>query len=216
MKCKQVAAPRGMLSMKKKSLILVLMLGFFVVLPNPVHTCVGRLLIIAVSDSADQDIMGQMLSVLINERTGTTVEIVRPGDVKRCHEAVLNGKANIYVNYIGIGMAKTAGSSEADDPQKVYTLLSQSYKEKFGMIWLKPFGFQGPLTLGADGKNNGPTLAAPVTTKDVLKKFPVLDRLINKLGGRIDNSTIDELRKKTEKQDVETVVKEYLKAQRLI
>ena len=216
MKCKQVTAPRSMLSMKIKSLVLILMLGFFVGLPNPVHTCVGRLLIIAISDSADQDIMAQMLSILINERTGTTVEIVRPGDVKRCHEAVLNGKANIYVNYIGIGMAKTAGSREVDDPQKVYTLLSQSYKEKFGMIWLKPFGFQGPLTLGADGKNNGPTLAAPVTTKDVLKKFPVLDRLINKLGGRIDNNTIDELRKKAEKQDVEKVVKEFLKAQRLI
>jgi osmoprotectant transport system substrate-binding protein len=202
--------------MKKKSLILILMLGFFVVLPNPVHTCVGRLLIIAISDSADQDIMAQMLSVLINERTGTTVEIVRPGDVKRCHEAVLNGKANIYVNYIGIGMAKTAGSSEVDDPQKVYTLLSQSYKEKFGMIWLKPFGFRGPLTLGANGKKDGATLAVPVTTKDVLKKFPVLDRLINKLGGRIDNNTIDELRKKAEKQDVETVVRDFLKAQRLI
>jgi osmoprotectant transport system substrate-binding protein len=202
--------------MKIKSLILILMLAFFVVLPNPVHTCVGRLLIIAISDSADQDIMAQMLSILINERTGTTVEIVRPGDVKRCHETVFNGKANIYINYIGIGRANTAGSSEADDPQKVYTLLSQSYKEKFGMIWLKPFGFEGPLTLGEDGKKDGATLAAPITTKDVLKKFPILDRLINKLGGRIDNNTIDELRKKTEKQDVEEVVREFLKSQRLI
>ena len=216
MKCKQVTAPRSMLSMKIKSLVLILTLAFFVVLPNPVHTCVGRLLIIAVSDSADQDIMGQMLSILINERTGTTVEFVRPGDVKRCHETVLNGKANIYINYIGIGRVNTAGSGDVDDPQKVYTLLSQSYKERFGMIWLKPFGFQGPLTLGADGKKNGASLAAPITTKDVLKKFPILDRLINKLGGRIDNNTIDDLRKNTENQDVEKVVRDFLKAQRLI
>ena len=205
-----------MSSVKKNSLVVMLMLGFFVALPNPVHTCVGRLLIIAVSDSADQVIMGQMLSILINERTGTTVEIVRPGDVKRCHETILNGKANIYINYIGTGRANTAGSGDVDDPQKVYTLLSQSYKERFGMIWLKPFGFQGPLTLGADGKKDGATLAAPITTKDVLKKFPILDRLINKLGGRIDNNTIDELRKKTEKQDVKEVVRDFLKAQRLI
>jgi glycine betaine/choline ABC-type transport system substrate-binding protein len=202
--------------MKIKSLVLILTLGFFVVLPNPVHTCVGRLLIIAVSDSADQDIMGQMLSVLINERTGTTVEIVRPGDVKRCHETILNGKANIYINYIGIGRANKAGSSEVDDPQKVYTLLSQSYKEKFGMIWLKPFGFQGPLTDETGGKGDRASLAVPITTKDVLKKFPILDRLINKLGGRIDNNTIDDLRKKAEKQDVEEVVRDFLKAQRLI
>jgi glycine betaine/choline ABC-type transport system substrate-binding protein len=43
-----------------------------------------------------------------------------------------------------------------------------------------------------------------------------LDRLINKLGGRIDNNTIEELRKKTEEQDVETVVREFLKTQKLI
>jgi glycine betaine/choline ABC-type transport system substrate-binding protein len=157
-----------------------------------------------------------MLSVLINERTGTTVEIVQPGDVDRCHETVLNGKANIYISYIGMGSASTRGSGEVDDAQKVYTLVSQSYKEKFGMIWLKPFGFQGPLTLKTDDNNDGVSLAAPVTTKDVLKKFPVLDRLINKLGGRIDNNTIEELRKKAEGQDVETVVKEFLKAEGLI
>jgi glycine betaine/choline ABC-type transport system substrate-binding protein len=160
--------------------------------------------------------MGEILSVLINQRTGTTVEIVRPGGVKRCHEAVLNGKANIYINYIGMGRSSIAGSSNVDDPQKVYTLVSQSYMEKFGMVWLRPFGFQGPLTYEAGGKNDRTSLAVPVTTKDVLKKFPVLDRLINKLGGRIDNSTIDELRKEAEKGDVEGVVKEFLKAQKLI
>jgi glycine betaine/choline ABC-type transport system substrate-binding protein len=202
--------------MKRNSLVVILALVFLVVPPNPVHTCVGRLLIVAVSDSTDQVIMGQMLSVLINERTGTTVEIVHPGDVKRCHEAVLNGKANIYIGYIGMGRAITAGSSKVDDPQKIYTLVSQSYKEEFGMIWLKPFGFRGPLTVESGGEKESVSLAAPVTTKDVLKKFPVLDRLINKLGGRIDNNTIEELRKKTEEQDVETVVREFLKTQKLI
>jgi glycine betaine/choline ABC-type transport system substrate-binding protein len=202
--------------MKIKSLILILTLGFFVALPNPVHTCVGRLLIVAVSDSTDQVIMGQMLSVLINERTGTTVEIVHPGDVKRCHETVLNGKANIYIGYIGMGGAITAGSSKVDDPQKVYTLVSQSYREEFGMIWLKPFGFRGPLTFEAGGKKESVSLAAAITTKDVLKKFPILDRLINKLGGRIDNNTIDELRENTKNQDVKEAVRGFLKAQKLI
>ena len=202
--------------MKKKSFVLILGLIFCLVLPNPVHTCVGRLLIIAVSNSPDQVIMGQMLSILINERTGTTVEIIQPGDVKMCHETVLTGKANIYINYIGMGWAGTGGSSKVDDPQKVYTLVSQSFNEKFGMVWLKPFGFTGPLTLGAKGKKDNVTLAAPVSTKDVLRKFPVLDRVINKLGGRIDTHTMDELREKSEKQDVIEVVREFLKTQKLI
>lgn len=205
-----------MQSIKKSYLILILALIFFTLLPNPVHTCVGRLLIVAVSDSPDQAIMGDILSVLINQRTGTTVEVVRPGDVKSCHEAVLNGKANIYINYIGMGRSSIAGSNNVDDPQKVYTLVSQSYMEKFGMVWLRPFGFQGPLTHETGGEHDPASLAVPVTTKDVLKKFPVLDRLINKLGGRIDNNTINELRQQVEKGDIEGVVKEFLKAEKLI
>ena len=202
--------------MKKKSIGLILGLIFCLVLPNPVHSCVGRLLVIAVSNSPDQVIMGQMLSILINERTGTSVEIIQSADVNMCHETVLSGKANIYINYIGTGWANTGGSSKVDDPQKVYTLVSQSFNEKFGMVWLKPFGFRGPLTLDKNSKKESATLAAPVATKDVLRKFPVLDRVINKLGGRVDNHTMDELREKSEKQDVIEVVREFLKTQRLI
>jgi osmoprotectant transport system substrate-binding protein len=202
--------------MKTNSFVLILCFLFFLLLPNPLHTCVGRLLIVAVSNSTDQVIMGQMLSILINERTGTTVNVIQPGDLKRCHETVLEGKADIYINYIGTGLAGMEGSSKADDPQGVYTLVRQRYMEKFGMVWLKPFGFQGPLTLEANLKKDCPTLAAPVATKDVLRRFPVLDRLINKLGGRIDNNAMDELRKKTENQDIKEAIREFLKTQRLI
>ena len=84
------------------------------------------------------------------------------------------------------------------------------------MVWLKPFGFNGPLTEAAcDGKALG-SLAAPIATKDVLRKFPVLDRVINKLGGRVDNDTLEELRKKTENQNVREAVRAFLKTQKMI
>jgi len=202
---------------KRKSFAVILGVMFCLLLANPLQSCVGRLLVVAVNNSADQVIMGQMLSILINERTGTTVDIVQPGDVKACHEAVLKGEADIYVNYIGDGLALTGGECGGDDPQRVYTLVSQSFMERFGMVWLKPFGFKGPLTLKAhsDKKESG-TLAAPVTTKDVLRKFPVLDRLINKLGGRIDDNIMAALRKKAEDQDVKEVARGFLKAHALI
>jgi hypothetical protein len=40
--------------------------------------------------------------------------------------------------------------------------------------------------------------------------------VINKLGNRIDNNIMEELRKKTENQDVKKIVREFLKAQNLI
>ena len=176
----------------------------------------GRLLVVAVTNSADQVIMGQMLSLLINERTGTSVEVIQQGDIEKCHEAVLKGKANIYLSYIGTGYADMTGSTKVDDPQMVYTLVNQGYLEKFDMVWLRPFGFEGPLDPGRNGKDQSVSLAAPVTTKDVLRKFPVLDRVINKLAGRIDDAIINELAKEAGNGDVRELVKDFLKDQKLI
>ena len=200
----------------KKYLILIAGLIFFHLLATPLLACKGRVLVLAVGDSIDQVIMGQMLSILINERTGTTVEIAQPGDIQASHEAVLQGKANIYINYLGMAEAGTEGPNALNEPQKAYILVSRSYMEKYGMVWLKPFGFQGPLPQAApSGKVDG-TLAVPVTTKDVIKQFPILDRLINKLAGQVDNKTLDELREKSENQDVEITVREFLTSHKLI
>jgi glycine betaine/choline ABC-type transport system substrate-binding protein len=189
---------------------IIIGLASWIVLANVAYGCVGRLLVVAVNGAGEQMIMGQMLSVLINERTGTTVDLVEPGDLKACHEALVRGNADIYINYIGSGVAGEELGDSGDDSQKLYTLVSQSYLEKFGMVWLKPFGFKGP-----EGKEKG-SLAAPVTTKEVLRKFPVLDRLINKLGGKIDSKVIAQLEKNAEGRDVKEVVTEFLKSQRLI
>ena len=115
-----------------------------------------------------------------------------------------------------MAQAGTEGSNAQDDPQKAYILASRYYMQKFDMVWLKPFGFQGPLTQAAPPGKVDRTLAAPVTTKEVIKKFPILDRLINKLGGRVDNKALEQLREKSENQDVETTVSEFLKSQNLI
>jgi glycine betaine/choline ABC-type transport system substrate-binding protein len=201
--------------MKKKSLFLVVCFVFCLLSAQPLHCCVGRILVVAVSGSPEQAIMGEMLSILINERTGTTVNIVEY-DPDACHEAVLKEEADIYINYTGVAQAGLGGANDVDDPLEVYALVNQSYKEKFGMVWLKPFGFRGPLTVEGGDEEDGRTLAAPVSTREVLKKFPVLDRVINKLGGRIDDNAMSELMKKTENQDIKETVREFLKKENLI
>ena len=203
--------------MKRKNfLILISGLIFLHLLATPLFACKGRVLHLAVGNSPDQLIMAKMLSIMINERTGTTVEIVELGDVKAAHEAVLSGLAEIYINYIGMAEAGTEGVNAIDEPQKAYILASRSYNQKFDMVWLKPFGFQGPLAQATPSEKIDITLAAPITTKDVIKKFPILDRLINKLAGQVDNKTLEELREKSENQDVEITVREFLTSHKLI
>lgn len=204
-------------TMKRKNfLILISGLIFLHLLATPLLACKGRLLRLAVGNSPDQLIMGKMLSIMINERTGTTVEIVQLEDIKAAHESVLNGLAEIYINYIGMAQAGTEGVNPLEKPQKAYILASRSYMQKYDMVWLKPFGFEGPLAQATSSGEIDRTLAAPITTKEVIKKFPILDRLINKLAGQVDNKVIEELRKKSENQDVETLVREFLTARNLI
>lgn len=59
-------------------------------------------------------------------------------------------------------------------------------------------------------------MIAPVSTSEVLKRFPVLDRVINKLYNKVDNDAILELVKKAEEEDVKKVVKDFLKSEKMI
>jgi osmoprotectant transport system permease protein len=184
----------------KKYFIIISGLILLHLLATPLLACKGRVLNLAVGDSIDQAIMGKMLSILINERTGTTVEIVQLEDTNAAHEAVLHGLAEIYINYLGMAQTGTEGPNALDDPRKAYILASRSYNREFGMIWLKPFGFQGPMAAQAAPSGEvDRTLAAP-----------------NKLAGRVDNKTLEELREKSESQDLEITVREFLTSNKLI
>ncbi len=84
------------------------------------------------------------------------------------------------------------------------------------MVWLRPLGYEGPLTAAAATTEGNVSLAVPVTTREVLNRFPVLDRVINKLGGRIDARTLQQLIEQTETDEIAVVVKNFLKDQNLI
>ena len=58
--------------------------------------------------------------------------------------------------------------------------------------------------------------AAPVVRKDTLKKFPALARLINKLGGSIDDATMAELEKASADGNSREVARNFLKKNRFI
>jgi len=75
------------------------------------------------------------------------------------------------------------------------------------------------LTILKDDKNFFPPYyAAPIIRDDTLKKYPELEDLLNKLGGLIDDQTMQDLNYKadTEKQSIEQVATDFLTANGLI
>ncbi|MDH3348438.1 MAG: hypothetical protein OEM02_10140 [Desulfobulbaceae bacterium] len=187
---------------------------FFHLFASSSYSCVGRLLVLAVGDTPDQVVMAEMLSLLVNERTGTSVELIKPGNLEACKEAVKQDKAQLFLNYVGVAQAEIGDAAVTGNPQEVYNIVRQHYLDSYDMVWLKPFGFNGPMD--KNNKVEGGSSIAPVSTSEVLKRFPVLDRVINKLKNKVDDDTIADLVKKSKDKDVKDVVKEFLKSKKMI
>jgi glycine betaine/choline ABC-type transport system substrate-binding protein len=197
------------------STILALSAILFTLFTSPAHSCVGRILNIAVNDTPEQRVVGQLLATYITERTGTTVNLVTAEGDTTPESMVKDCKAEMYINYLDAGLAEIEPGKKDIDPQEAYGLVKRSYFDKFQMVWLKPLGYKGPLQ-GSDTTQGNGSLAAVVTTQQVLDRFPVLDRVINKLSGRIDSQTLEQLLQKSQGKDTIAVVKDYLKNQNLI
>jgi glycine betaine/choline ABC-type transport system substrate-binding protein len=144
------------------------------------------------------------MATYINQRTGTTVNVTTAPESK-------DGKCpgDVCIKYVGTGLAGMNGEPPKDD-QEAYKLVKEFYLEKEKAVWLKPFGYKGPV-----GKDKA-SQAVPVANRDSLAKFPVLDRVITKLGGLLDDATVQQLIEKAKAGDAKAAAKEFLKAKNLI
>ncbi len=180
------------------------------------QACVGRILTVSVDDTIEQKLMGQLLATYVTERTGTTVNMVTVSADSGNEEQIKQAKADIILNYLNVGLTNIEGADTSGEAQENYGLVKQYYIDTFDMVWLRPLGYEGPLTAAAATTEGNVSLAVPVTTREVLNRFPVLDRVINKLGGRIDARTLQQLIEQTETDEIAVVVKNFLKDQNLI
>jgi osmoprotectant transport system substrate-binding protein len=86
-----------------------------------------------------------------------------------------------------------------------------AYEKERGIIWLKPFGFSH------SSGTVSPSYTATILRVDILNNFPVLPRVINKLGSTIDNETYAKLIKSAESgEKPKKVARDFLKSKKLI
>lgn len=193
-----------------RSLCAVLMLVSLFV--SSAQACVGKTLVIGAMDSPQQQVLANMLSVLISERTGTTVKVVSVDDHASAHEALLRADLDMYVEYTGVGQVTILHDQPIADAGELYKEVKERYNQELNLVWLKPFGF----TDERYAPEGTVAEAAPVVRKDTLKKFPALARLINKLGGAVDDATMKELESATVAGNSKDVARKFLKEKRFI
>ena len=177
-----------------------------------VHACVGKSLVIGAMDGSQQQVLAQMLSILISERTGTSVKVVPVAGRAEAHDALLRADLDMYIEYTGVGQVLLLKDEPIADSEALFDAVKSRYNRELNLVWMQPFGFS-ELAMAPEGTVAD---AAPVVRKDTLKKFPALARLINKLGGAIDAETIRSLEKECADGNSREVARNFLKKNRFI
>lgn len=184
--------------------------------PGAARACVGRTLYVGYYDAPEQVMVAQILSVFIDERTGTTVKMTRFDTRDAAFEAIRNDRVSLYADYSGIVLSRFGGEPPGPDPEKNFARLKELLNRKHNVVWLEPFGFDGNISPGPSKPAPGQGTAGLMLCKDALSKFPALPKLLGKLRGVLDNGTMAGLLREAKDSDPRAVARRFLKSRKLI
>ncbi len=193
-----------------KKIILFALAALVVLSGTGSFACVGKTLVIGSLTSPNDRLLAQMMAVIINERTGTTVNVEYYDSQDKLYEAVKKKEVNILsentgraVRFLGLEVSGAADS--------IYATVKKEYKQQLKLVMLKPFG-TSPVTSGNEAYQD-----VPVIDADILVDYPALPRVLNKLAGIMQKRNYAKLIASVESGDKPNqVARDFLKKKRLI
>ena len=192
--------------MKKVLLMLVLL---FICL-RQADACVGKTLYIGLVDSAEGQVLSEILSTMVNERTGTTVKTRYYKNTRDLYDAVSAKQVDMLIENTTTALQIIDKPADSD-LQRTYETVKSMYEKNKGLVWFKPFGFL------KGGGGPGHSYTAPVLKVEVLNNFPALPRVVGKLSGTISDETYARLIKSVESgEKANKVARDFLKSRKLI
>jgi len=204
-----------MLNMRKQMWVVMLLVVTIAVPLSSfsAQACVGRKLVLGSVESDRPGMVTRILSILIHDRTGTTVEVKFFPDLAELLEAVKKGKVDIYVDHVDSAIDRLNIEVTSAETGERFKAVKRRFEEELNLIWLKPMGYTG-----IDGNGRSVGSASVVVQKDTLKKFPALPRLLEKIGTKVilDDGRLDSLVGKSRSEKPAKVARNYLKEVKLI
>ncbi len=197
-----------MLRIRNKHLVILLSATLFLAAVEA-DACVGKTITIAVSDSLSEKILAQLVAVLLNERTGTQVEVKTYANTKNIFDAVTKGEAGILIGNTRRALS-TLGERKTLDSKETYSVSKAGYRKRFSLIWLESLG---PVDNGVNQRHQ----YGPVITVDIMRDFPALPRVINKLAGVLEGGVLSEMIEDARSgKTPKSIARDYLLLKRLI
>lgn len=193
-----------------KKLFLLMLTAFLMLFSANSFACVGKTLIIGAVNSPNDRLLAQLMSVIITERTGTTVNVEYFEDHDQLFEAVKKREINIFTENTGRAL-KLLGKDAGGDEKLVYSMVKEEYKSQFHLVLLKPFG------KSHSDNEDKPFVDVPVIASGILIDYPALPRVLNKLAAVAKDKKFAKLLAAVDSGDKPNqVARDFLKKKRFI
>lgn len=104
---------------------------------------------IATKPMTEQFIIAEMLAILIEQETGTAVEITKGigGGTANIHPAMLKGEFDLYPEYTGTAWLYVLKNEPIFDQAVLLENLKISYQDKYNFRWVGMYGFDNTFGL---------------------------------------------------------------------
>lgn len=96
----------------------------------------------------EQEVLGEIMAILIECHSNiVVVRKLNLGGTMICFNALKAGDLDLYPEYTGTGLMNILKREIIPDPDRAYKAVRQAFENRFGLVWLKPFGFNNTYTL---------------------------------------------------------------------
>ncbi|MEE8115185.1 MAG: glycine betaine ABC transporter substrate-binding protein [Nitrososphaerales archaeon] len=96
----------------------------------------------------EQLILGNIMKVLLEENGFTVDDNLGLSGTMLNHMALVNGEIDVYMEYSGTAYVVILNKEDIiRDPDEIYNIVKQEYKEKWNLIWLNRAEFDNTYTL---------------------------------------------------------------------
>jgi len=96
----------------------------------------------------EQIILAELLAQQIEEHTGLRVDRrLNLGGTLICHQAMLAGQMDFYVEYTGTALTAVLGEPSSNDTETVYRAVRDAYRDRFGFEVGPPLGFNNTFAI---------------------------------------------------------------------
>ncbi|MBW4632191.1 MAG: ABC transporter substrate-binding protein [Iphinoe sp. HA4291-MV1] len=117
------------------------------------NTNSGGDIVVAAKGFTEQSILSELLAQQIEAKTNLKVERRGLTSSFVCHQAIIAGKIDAYIEYTGTAFTSILKQKVIDDPKEVYQQLKQAYAQQFNLEVMESLGFENTFAMIIRGED---------------------------------------------------------------